>query len=110
MNAYWAVLAAAIVTSMAGQTLLKAGAGASSFVAQLFDIRTMIGLCLYAGASMLYIVALRRIPMSVALPCTAISYVAAALIGHFAFAEPLGFTHIAALALISAGVVLLALA
>ena len=110
MNAYWAVLAAAIVTSMAGQTLLKAGAGASSFVAQLFDARTMIGLCLYGGASMLYIVALRRIPMSVALPCTAISYVAAALIGHFAFAEPLGFTHIAALALISAGVVLLALA
>ena len=110
MNAYWAVLAAAIVTSMAGQTLLKAGAGASSFVAQLFDMRTMVGLCLYGGAAMLYIVALRRIPMSVALPCTAISYVAAALIGHFAFAEPLGAMHIAALALISAGVVMLAMA
>ncbi len=110
MNAYWAVLAAAIVTSMAGQTLLKAGAGASSFVAQLFDMRTMVGLCLYGGAAMLYIVALRRIPMSVALPCTAISYVAAALIGHFAFAEPLGAMHIAALALISAGVVILAMA
>ncbi len=110
MNAYWAVLAAAIVTSMAGQTLLKAGAGASSFVTQLFDIRTMVGLCLYGGAAMLYIVALRRIPMSVALPCTAISYVAAALIGHFAFAEPLGITHMVALALISAGVAMLALA
>jgi multidrug transporter EmrE-like cation transporter len=110
VNAYWAVLAAAIDTSMAGQTLLKAGAGASSCVAQLFDVRTMVGLCLYGGAAMLYIVALRRIPMSVALPCTAISYVAAALIGHFAFAEPLGAMHIAALALISAGVVVLALA
>jgi multidrug transporter EmrE-like cation transporter len=76
----------------------------------LFDPRTMIGLCLYGGAALLYIVALRRIPMSVALPCTAISYVAAALIGHYGFAEPLGAMHVGALALICAGVVLLALA
>lgn len=110
MGVYWAVLAAAIVTSMAGQTLLKAGAGAGDFIAQLLDWRTIVGLGLYGGAAILYIVALRRIPMSVALPCTAISYVAAALIGHFAFAEPLGMQHVAALALISAGVVLLALA
>jgi small multidrug resistance pump len=110
MGAYWAVLLAAIVTSMAGQTLLKAGAGAGDFIAQLLDWRTILGLGLYGGAAILYIVALRRIPMSVALPCTAISYVAAALIGHYAFAEPLGMQHIAALALISTGVVLLALA
>jgi small multidrug resistance pump len=110
MTTYWVVLAAAIVTSMAGQTLLKAGAGAPDFIAQLFDPRTMVGLCLYGGAALLYIVALRRIPMSVALPCTAISYVAAALIGHFGFAEPLSGLHIGALALISAGVIMLAFA
>ena len=72
--------------------------------------RTILGLGLYGGAAILYIVALRRIPMSVALPCTAISYVAAAAIGHFAFGEPMGMQHIAALALICSGVVLLALA
>ncbi len=110
MTLYWAVLAAAITISMAGQTLLKAGAGASDFIAQLFDMRTIVGLVLYGGAAMLYIVALRRIPMSVALPCTAFSYVAAAMIGHFAFAEPLGAMHLGALALICAGVVMLALA
>ena len=110
MGAYWAVLVAAIATSMAGQTLLKAGAEAGDFIAQLLDWRTILGLGLYGGAAILYIVALRRIPMSVALPCTAISYVAAALIGHYAFAEPLGLQHAAALALICAGVVLLALA
>lgn len=110
MTVYWVVLAIAIVTSMAGQTLLKAGAGAPDFIGQLLDLRTIIGLCLYGGAAMLYIVALRRIPMSVALPCTAISYVAAALIGHFGFAEPLGLTHMVALALISFGVVMLAFA
>lgn len=110
MAFHWIVLAAAIVTSMAGQTLLKAGAGAGDFIAQLFDWRTILGLGLYGGAAILYIVALRRIPMSVALPCTAISYVAAAAIGHFAFGEPMGLQHIVALALICSGVVLLAMA
>jgi multidrug transporter EmrE-like cation transporter len=110
MTLYWVVLATAIIISMAGQTLLKAGAGASDFIAQLFDMRTIIGLALYGGSALLYIIALRRIPMSVALPCTAFSYVAAAMIGHFAFAEPMGATHLAALGLICAGVVMLALA
>jgi small multidrug resistance pump len=107
---YWATLAAAIATSMIGQTLLKAGAGASDFVAQLLDLRTLVGLALYGGAALLYIVALRRIPMSVALPCTAISYVAAALIGHYAFNEPLGMARVGAIGLICIGVVMLAFA
>jgi small multidrug resistance pump len=110
MTLYWATLFAAIATSMAGQTLLKAGAGAADFVAQLFDWRTLVGLGLYGGAALLYIVALRRIPMSRALPCTAISYVAAAVIGHYAFDEPLGVMQVSAIGLICCGVVLLALA
>ena len=108
MKLYWSVLGIAIVASMAGQTLLKAGAGAADFLSQLLDLRTIVGLCLYGGAAFLYIIALRRIPMSVALPCTAVSYVAAALIGHFGFAEPLGAMHLGALFLICAGVVMLA--
>jgi multidrug transporter EmrE-like cation transporter len=108
--AFWLALALAITTSMAGQTLLKAGAATTDFMGQLLDWRTLLGLSLYGGAALLYIVALRRIPMSVALPCTAISYVAAALIGHYGFAEPFGAVHIAALTMISAGVALLALA
>ncbi len=54
----------------------------------------MIGLFLYGGAALLYIIALRRIPMSVALPCTASSYIAAALIGYYEFAEPLTAMHL----------------
>ena len=107
---YWAVLLAAIATSMGGQTLLKAGAGAPDFLTQLMDWRTILGLALYGGAAMLYIIALRRIPMSVALPFTAISYIAAALIGHFAFHEPLTAMHLTAIGLIMAGVLTLALA
>nr|WP_294509168.1 EamA family transporter [uncultured Rhodopila sp.] len=109
MSLYWIILGAAIVTSMAGQTLLKAAAGAPDFVAQLFDLRTLIGLVLYGGAALLYIIALRRIPMSVALPCTAVSYVAAALIGHYGFGEPMGAAHMGAIAMICAGVAVLAL-
>jgi len=107
---YWATLFVAIATSMAGQTLLKAGAGATQFFAQLLDWRTLLGFVLYGGAAILYIIALRRIPMSRALPCTAISYVAAALIGHYGFGEPLGLAQIAAIALICGGVFILALA
>ncbi|HEY7580268.1 MAG TPA: EamA family transporter [Acetobacteraceae bacterium] len=110
MTIYWATLLAAIAASMAGQTLLKAGAGAAEFAAQLLDWRTLFGLFLYGGAAILYIVALRRIPMSRALPCTAISYVAAALIGHYGFGEPMGATHVTAIALICGGVVILAFA
>lgn len=110
MTLYWAMLFSAIATSMAGQTLLKAGAGAGSFITQLLDWRTMVGFVLYGGAAVLYIVALRRIPMSRALPCTAISYVAAAAIGHYAFGETLGTPHIAGIALICGGVMILALA
>jgi multidrug transporter EmrE-like cation transporter len=110
MTPYWLVLLAAIATSMGGQTLLKAGAAAPDFIAQLLDWRTILGLGLYGGAAILYIVALRRIPMSVALPFTAISYIAAALIGHYAFHEPITMIHLAAIAMIFTGVIMLAIA
>jgi drug/metabolite transporter (DMT)-like permease len=68
----------------------------------------MVGLVCYGGAALLYIVALRKIPMSVALPCTAASYVVIAIIGWAMFGETLGMQKIAAIGLISAGVALLA--
>lgn len=110
MNWHWPVLGVAVATSIGGQTLLKAGASGASFLAQLLDTRTVLGLGMYGASALFYIVALRRIPMSVALPCTAVSYVAAALIGHYVYNEPVGVQQIAALTLIAAGVVLLVLA
>ncbi len=113
MTAYWLALVAAITTSLGGQVLLKYGASGAvaaggGFIAQLLRPATVVGLVCYGGAALLYIVALRRIPMGVALPCTAASYVVIALIGRFVFGEPLGTQHALAIALISAGVVLLA--
>ncbi|MBL6456241.1 EamA family transporter [Belnapia sp. T6] len=109
MNLYWLALVAAICTSLGGQVLLKAGAvGEGAFITQLFRPSTVIGLGAYGGAALLYIIALRQIPMSVALPCTAASYVAVAIIGHFMFDESLGTQKLAAIGLICGGVILLA--
>jgi small multidrug resistance pump len=111
MMGSWLVLAAAICTSMTGQVLLKAGTlGEGGFMTQLFRWQTILGLGCYGGAALLYIIALRKIPMSVALPCTAASYVVIALVGYFMFGESLGSQKIAAIALISVGVALLATA
>jgi len=113
MTLAWIVLAAAITTSLVGQILLKAGASGSvaasaGFIDQLFRWQTIIGLGCYGGAALLYIIALRKIPMSIALPCTAASYVVIALIGWAAFGEAMGMQKVLAIGLISLGVVLLA--
>jgi multidrug transporter EmrE-like cation transporter len=109
----WLTLGAAILVSLTGQILLKVAASDSvaasdGFMDQLFRWQTIIGLGCYGGAALLYIIALRKIPMSVALPCTAASYVVIALVGWAMFGESLGAQKLAAIALICGGVVLLA--
>jgi len=113
MTLAWITLAAAITTSLVGQILLKAGASGSvaasaGFMDQLFRWQTILGLGCYGGAALLYIVALRKIPMSIALPSTAASYVVIALVGWAIFGEALGPQKMVAIGLICAGVVLLA--
>jgi multidrug transporter EmrE-like cation transporter len=113
MTLAWITLAAAITTSLIGQILLKAGASGSvaasaGFMDQLFRWQTILGLGCYGGAALLYIIALRKIPMSVALPSTAASYVVIALIGWAVFGETMDVQKMLAIGLICAGVVLLA--
>ncbi|WP_431267828.1 DMT family transporter [Dankookia sp. P2] len=114
---HWAALVIAIIASQAGQVLLKLGASGlppmehdliASLLAQLLRWQTLVGLCCYGSGTMFYVVALRRIPMSVAAPCTAVSYVSATLFGLLLFHETLSPTKIAGLALVCLGVVLLA--
>lgn len=108
MNPHYLALFAAISISAMGQLLLKAGAVAEGgFLTQLFRPPTILGLGCYGFSAMLYIVALRAIPMSVALPSTALSYVVIAALGFLVWDEPLSWSHVAALALICSGVLLL---
>jgi multidrug transporter EmrE-like cation transporter len=109
----WITLAAAIASSIVGQVLLKAGATGSvaasaGVVDQLFRWQTMVGLVFYGAAALLYMTALRKIPMSIALPSTAASYVVIALIGWAAFGESLDVMKLLAIGLICVGVVMLA--
>lgn len=105
---HWMVLLMSVIAAVAAQFLLKSAAGAPSLVDQVMDRRTIAGLAIYGLSAMLYITALRRIPLSVALPCTALSYFVVAAIGFYGFEETLGPQKLVALAIIGCGVVLLA--
>jgi undecaprenyl phosphate-alpha-L-ara4N flippase subunit ArnE len=100
-------LVAAILTGVGGQLLLKAGAGAEDFAAQLLRLQTIAGLGLYGLAAFFYIIALRKIPVSIAFPSVSVSYALVAVLGHLLWNEPFGLAQIAGIALIAGGVLLL---
>ena len=104
---YWIFLVGAMIGAVFGQAFMKGGANAGSFMQQLFDLKTFLGLACYGGSALMYMVALRGIPLSVALPATAMSYIAVAMIGHFVFHEPIGAQRMAGLAMILVGVFVL---
>lgn len=103
---YYAALAGAIVTGIGGQMLLKVGASAETLPAQLLRPSTIVGLLLYGLAAFLYMIALRKLPVSVAFPSVSLSYAIVAVMGHWLFHEPFGWQQIAGIVLIMGGVVL----
>jgi small multidrug resistance pump len=105
---YYAALLAGILLGVVGQVALKAGAERSSgMMAQLFDPFTIGGFAIYAVAAILYIIAIKRIPISLAFPTVSLSYVAVAVIAHLVWGEALGLPQIAGMALIIGGILLL---
>lgn len=107
MTVYYLALGIGILAGIAGQLLLKAGADAPDFVSQLLRPSTLAGLALYGSAAFLYIIALRKIPVSVAFPSVSLSYAIVAVLGHFLFGEPFGIKQIGGIVLIMGGVVLI---
>ena len=107
MTVYYVALGISILAGIAGQMLLKAGADAPDFFSQLLRPSTLAGLALYGAAALLYIIALRKIPMSVAFPSVSLSYALVAVLGHFLFGEPFGIKQIGGIVLITGGVVLI---
>ena len=101
-------LAAAILLGIAGQIALKSAAvGAASLSAQLLNPMTVLGLAIYALAAIAYVVALNRIPVSVAFPSVAASYAIIAVLAHILWNEPMGWQQIGGIALIAAGIILI---
>ena len=107
MMVYYVALGIGILAGIGGQMLLKAGADAPDYISQLMRPSTICGLALYGSAAFLYIVALRKIPVSVAFPSVSLSYALVAVLGHFLFGEPFGLKQIGGIALIMAGVMLI---
>jgi small multidrug resistance pump len=107
MTIYYVALAIGILAGIGGQVLLKLGADAPDYVSQVLRPSTLAGLALYGSAAFLYIVALRKIPVSVAFPSVSLSYAIVAVLGHYLFGEPFGMKQIGGIVLIVGGVVLI---
>ena len=76
-------------------------------LAQLLNPLTIVGLFIYGLASFAYIVALNRIPVSIAFPSVAASYAIVAVLAHILWHEPLGWPQLGGIVLIGAGIFLL---
>jgi small multidrug resistance pump len=105
MLPFYAALLAAITFGVFGQILLKTGAERTSgMIAQFLDPFTVVGLGAYALAAVFYIVAIKKIPLTLAFPSVSLSYVAVAVIAHYLWGEPLGWPQFAGIALIAGGI------
>ena len=108
MAVYYASLAAAILLGIVGQIALKSAAEDSgTLAAQFLNPLTLVGFAIYVFAALLYIVALKRIPVSLAFPSVSASYAVVAVLAHILWGEPFGWPQIAGIALIGGGVVLI---
>jgi multidrug transporter EmrE-like cation transporter len=105
---YYAALAAGILFGVAGQIVLKSGAEATAtIVAQFLHPLTIVGFAIYALAAIFYIIAIKKIPVSIAYPSVALSYVVVGVAAHFLWNEPFGLPQLGGIALIGAGILLL---
>ena len=105
-----------IISSVAGQFFLKAGASklgrvdASNLFTHILGIITipelLIGLTCYGLGAIAYILVLTRVKLSIAGPSIALVYVFSLLMGYFIFNEPIPVSRAIGLGLIVCGVVL----
>lgn len=108
MAIYYLSLTCAILFGIAGQLVLKSGALASTTLfAQFTNPLTVLGFAIYVAAALFYIVALKKIPVSVAFPSVAASYAIVAIAAHVMWDEPFGWPQIGGLVLIGAGILLI---
>ena len=108
MFPYYAALVAGIVLGVAGQIALKLGAeGTKTIALQFFHPATIIGFFIYAGAAILYMIAIKKIPLSLAYPSVAVSYVIVGIAAHLMWNEPFGLPQIGGILLIGGGILLL---
>jgi multidrug transporter EmrE-like cation transporter len=98
-------LGMAILLGVTGQLVLKAGAESSGEgLAQFLSPWTLCGFGVYFLSALTYIVAIKKIPISLAYPSVSISYGILAVVAHLVWREPLTWQHWAGIVLISSGI------
>ncbi len=112
----FALLLGAVLSSVIGQFLLKAGAlklgkvsaeNAMSHVLGIVTIPELVGgLVVYALGAIAYILLLTRVNLSIAGPAIALSYVFAVIMGYFVFRETIPIARVIGVGLIVCGVIL----
>jgi multidrug transporter EmrE-like cation transporter len=105
---FYVALAVGVLLGVAGQMLLKSGASGETLLQQFLAPQSIIGLALYFAAALCYMYALRKIPVSIAFPSVSLSYVLVALLGFWLYGEALTLSKLAGIALVCAGVFLIA--
>ena len=108
MSVYYTSLVVAILLGAAGQIALKSAAEVSpTVIAQFLNPLTMLGLAVYIVAALCYILAIKKIPVSIAFPSVAASYAVVAVVAHVLWNESLGWPQVAGIVLIGSGVLLI---
>lgn len=116
MLPFFILLLVAISLGSAGQLLLKSGlrelaedAGVKAIIASIFtNLRVFLGFACYGLSSLVYLVAIKHLPLSLAYPMVALSYVIVVVASWWFFHEHLPVLRIVAVGVILAGVILLA--
>ena len=110
------LLLISVMSSVAGQFFLKAGANKLGRVSldnafnHILNIITvpelLLGLISYGLGAIAYILLLTRVNLSVAGPSVSLVYVFSVLLGYFLFKETIPLTRLIGLSLIVCGVIL----
>jgi len=108
----YALLLLSIIIAVIGQVLFKVGVQSQGSVDMVFwkiflSPSVLFGLSLYFLSALIYIQVLKVIPLSIAYPSLALSYVIVVLAGFYLFNESLQKGQILGLILIVVGVSLL---
>ena len=104
----WVV--ASCVLAAAGQVLLKLGSQGAVSLAGYANLRLVAGLALYGASTLLWIVALSRLPLSRVYPFTVLTFVLVYVLSYLCLDESLSPQVLGGGALVLAGLFVIATA
>lgn len=106
----YALVIVCVLALSAGQIIFKA---VSMRINSLFDLPSdavaaglFIGaMFLYGASTLIWVVALKTIPLSKAYPFMALGFILVPIAAHYVFSEKLSFNHLVGLALVVLGLI-----